>query len=116
MRKKRKREMDAVDFEIIRGKQSFEKHNQLNPIEIKIEEDRKINFLKQYKNYTYQFKVMGFLFSSGMVNETREIFLATNGLVSAKTALINGRVHQIIVVVNLDEIKNWENMKKPHGG
>ena len=38
--KKRKREIDVVDFVMIRRQQSFEKHDQVNPIEIKIEEDR----------------------------------------------------------------------------
>ena len=33
---------------------------------------------KKYKNYTYQSKAIRLLFSSGIVNETREIFLATN--------------------------------------
>ena len=82
--KKRKRKMDVAGFVIIREQQNFEKIDQLNPIEIKIEEDRIINFLKQYKNYTYQFKATGLLFSSNMVNETREIFLATNGLAQQK--------------------------------
>ena len=49
---------------------------------------------------------MGLLFSSGIVNETRQIFLAKNGLAAAKTALINRKVHQVITVINLDEVKN----------
>ena len=38
--------------------------------------------------------------------------MATNGLAAAKTALINRKLHQIIEVINLDEVKNWENLKK----
>ena len=50
---------------------------------------------------------MGLLFSSGIVNKTRQFFfLAKNGLAAAKTALINGKVHQVITVINLDEVKN----------
>ena len=41
-----------------------------------------------------------------------KLFLAMNGLAAAKTALINGKVHQVIAVVNLDEVKNWKDMKK----
>ena len=61
---------------------------------------------------------MGLLFSSGIVNETGETFLATNGLAAAKTTLINRKVHhQVTAVVNLDEVEYWENMKKkPHVG
>ena len=55
---------------------------------------------------------MGISFSSGILNETRKIFLATNGLALAKTALINETVRQAISVLNLDKVKNWKNMKK----
>ena len=41
-----------------------------------------------------------------------KFFWQTNGLAATKTALINGKVHQVIAVVNLGEVKNWENMKK----
>ena len=49
---------------------------------------------------------MGLLFSSGIVNETREICLAKNRFAVAKTTLINRKVHQVIAVVNLEEVKN----------
>ena len=49
---------------------------------------------------------MELLFSSGIVNETKQFFLAKNGLAAAKTALINGKIHQVITVINLDEVKN----------
>ena len=55
---------------------------------------------------------MRILFSSGIVNETREIFLATKWLTATETVLINGKVHQVIAVINLGKVKNWENMKK----
>ena len=54
--------MDVADFVIIRGQQSFEKHDQLNPIEIKIEEDRIINFLKNIKITHIYLKQWGFYF------------------------------------------------------
>ena len=38
--------------------------------------------------------------------------MATNGLAAAKTALINRTLHQIMEVINFDEVKNWENLKK----
>ena len=50
LEKKRKREMAVVDFVIITRQQSFQKHDQLNPIEIKIEEHRIINFFKKIQN------------------------------------------------------------------
>lgn len=41
--------MEIVDSVMIRGQQSFEKYDQLNPIEIEIEHDRVINSLKKTK-------------------------------------------------------------------
>ena len=62
LEKKRKREMDVVDFVIIRGQQSFERHNQLNSSEIKIEENRIIIFLKNLKITHINLKQWGFYF------------------------------------------------------
>ena len=33
------------------------------------------------------------------------------GLAVAKTTPINGKVHRVIAVVDLEEVKNWESMK-----
>ena len=56
-RKKRKREMDVVDFVVIRGQK---KQNQLIPIKKKI--DRTINFLKNRKITHISLKQWGFYF------------------------------------------------------
>ena len=37
--KKRKREMEVVDSIVVIGQHDFGKYNQLNPIEVKIEDD-----------------------------------------------------------------------------
>ena len=58
--------MNVVDSVMIRRQQSFEKYNQLNPIEIKIEDDKVIHILKMVKNATYHFIPVGLLFSSGI--------------------------------------------------
>lgn len=41
--------MEIVDSVMIRGQRSFEKYDQLNPIEIEIKHDRVINLLKKTK-------------------------------------------------------------------
>lgn len=56
-RKKRKREMDVVDFVVIRGQK---KQNQLIPTKKKI--DRTINFLKNRKITHISLKQWGFYF------------------------------------------------------
>ena len=43
----KKTKMDPVDTLIIRSQQDFELHDQLNPIEIKIDNNQIINILKK---------------------------------------------------------------------
>ena len=47
---KRKRSMEVVDSIVIRGQQYFDKYNQPNPVEIKINDDCMTNILN--KKYT----------------------------------------------------------------
>ena len=70
----------------------FEKHDQLNPIEIEIEDYRVINLLRRNKNATYTFISIGLLFSSELKKNTNQIFIASNGLNNAKDSLINGNM------------------------
>ena len=76
---------------LIRDQQSFEKYHQLNPIEVNIEDDRVINILKSKKNATYHFVAIGLAFSSGIQNNTEQIFIVTNDLSNVKDSLINGK-------------------------
>ena len=46
---KRKIEMDVIESIVIRGQQDFETYELLNPIKIKIEDNRAINALKNTK-------------------------------------------------------------------
>ena len=48
----------------MRVQQNFEKYNQLNPIEMKIEDNQVIHILKNVKNATYHFIPIGLLISS----------------------------------------------------
>ena len=69
--KKRKRRMEFVDSIIVRGQQNFKNYNQLNPIEVKIEDDKILNTLNKYKSTNYQFLPVGLLFSSGRKNTSK---------------------------------------------
>ena len=44
--------MEVVDSIIVRGRQDFEKYNQLNLIAVKIEDDKVLNILNKYKRAT----------------------------------------------------------------
>ena len=45
----KKRKMEPSDTLIIRGQQDFELYHQLNPIKVKMDNDKFINSLKKYK-------------------------------------------------------------------
>ena len=66
--------MEIVNSVMINGQQSFEKHNQLNPVEIKIGDNQVINLLRK-KNATYRFIPICLLFSSWIKNNTNQILL-----------------------------------------
>ena len=77
---KSKKSMNILDFLIIRGQQVFEEGRDINPIEIKIEDNRVRNFFEKYKDNKVRFKLIGLLIASSVVNNTEKIFLQTAGL------------------------------------
>lgn len=54
---------------IVRGQQDFEKYNH-HPIQVKIEDDKVLNILNEYKRATYGFVLIRLLFTSGIKNVT----------------------------------------------
>ena len=76
--------MNILDFLIIRGQQVFEEGRDINPIEIKIEDDRVRNLFEKYENNKVRFKLIGLLIASSVVNDTEKIFLQATGLKSVK--------------------------------
>ena len=74
--KKRKVRMTIVDFISIRSKQNFEDDAEINPIEIKIENDKIQNM---FEKNPVKFTLEGLLFSSRIKNGTEKIFVTTGG-------------------------------------
>ena len=72
--------MGVLDYVIIRGKQVFEDRRKINPIEIKIEDNRIRNFFDKYKNSKVKFKLIGLLIASSVQTDTEKIFSQTKGL------------------------------------
>ena len=98
--------MTAIDFISIRGQQNFEDYTEINPVEIKIENDKIQIMFEKYKKSPVRFTLKGLLFSSAIKNKTEKIFITTNGLIDAKYGLINRKLYQTTGVINLNEIKN----------
>ena len=109
---KSKKSMNILDFLIIRGQQVFEEGRDINLIEIKIEDNRVRNPFEKYENNKVRFKLIGLLIASSVVNNTEKIFLQATGLKSVKYALLNEENKQIIGIVNLNQIENWNTLKK----
>ena len=103
--------MNPVHTLIICSQQDFELHDQLNPIQIKIDDDQIINTLKKYKVAFYKFTSTS-LFSSSIKNDTSQIFVTCKELNKVKVALINGTILNILGIINLDKINNWNEIKR----
>ena len=103
--------MKIVDEIKIEGFQNFEQYMKINPINIRIidpEIQTKLMFYS--KKYKYRFIANSLLFSSSIKEDTKIIFITTNGLNDAK--YINGKIFQGISVIYISGIENWDKMKK----
>ena len=52
------------------------------------------------------------MFSSSVQNDTKQIFVTCIELNDAKVALINDKISNILGVINLNKIENWEYVKR----
>ena len=106
--------MTTIDFISIWGQQKFKDDAEINPIEMKIENDKIQNMFETYKK-TVKFSFEGLLLSSAIKNKTEKIFVTVGGLMDAKYSLINEKLYQTIGIINLNEVKNWNEIKKVQG-
>ena len=84
--------MKILDFVIIRGQQLFEERKEINPIEIKIEDDKTENIFEKFKNSKVRFKFNGILFTSSVKNTAERIFLTNNRVRISKICSFKQRV------------------------
>ena len=97
----------------IEGLQNFEQYSKVNPISIRIiDPDIQTKLLFYSKKYKYRFFANSLLFSSSIEEDTKAIFITSNGLNDAKDLLISGKVFQGIGVIYISEIENWDKNKK----
>ena len=108
-----KKNMKIVDEIKIEDFQNFEQYMKINPINIRIiDPEIQTKFMFYSKKYKYRFIANSLLFSSSIKEDTKIIFITTNGLNDAKDILINGKIFQGISVIYISEIENWDKMKK----
>ena len=84
-----------IDQVIIEGFQDFEQYIKVNPINIEISDSEIQTKLIFYsKKYKYRFIANSLLFSSVIKEDTKAIFITTNGLNDTKDILINSKLFQ----------------------
>ena len=100
-----------VETIIIRTQQNFNKVGGLNPVQIEIEDNRIINIFKKYKNVLYKVTPLGLLFPASLKNDTRQIFITGKELSGVKKSILNGKIYDIIAIIDLNKISNWNDIK-----
>ena len=100
-----------VETIIIRTQQNFNKVGSLNPVQIEIEDNRIINIFKKCKNVLYKVTPLGLLFPASLKNDTRQIFITGKELSGVKKSILNGKIYDIIAIIDLNKISNWNDIK-----
>ena len=100
-----------IETVIIRAQQNFDVVGGLNPIQIEIEDDRIINNFKKFKNVSYKITPLGLLFPASLKNDTKQIFITGKELNGEKKAILNGKIYDLIAIIDLNKISNWTEIK-----
>ena len=100
-----------IETVIIRAQQNFDVAGGLNPAQIEIEDDRIINIFKKYNNVLYKITPLDLLFPASLKIETKQIFITGKELSGVKKSILNGKVYDLIAIIDLDQISNWREIK-----
>ena len=99
--------MDPLETLMIRGQHSFELHDQINPMQIRIDDDQVVNTLKKFRGAYYKFTTIGISFPASVTNDMEQIFVTCRELNDANPALIYNKLINMLGVINLNKINNW---------
>ena len=102
---------EPIETIIIRAQQDFDVVGGLNPIQIEIKDDRVTNIFKKYKNVVYKITPLGILFPASVTNDTSQIFVLGKKLSGVKKSILNKKLFDILAVIDLNKINNWNNIK-----
>ena len=102
---------DIVETLLIKALQNYDKYMILNPLEVNLHSNYLTQKINEYKGFIYQVILKNVLFSTAIANDTQKILITCQNLNSAKKALINGKIYDLLGIINFSEIKNWESIK-----
>ena len=102
---------EPIETIVVRAQQSFEVVGCLNPIQIELEDEKILNALKRYKNVMYKVTPIGLLFPASIKNDTSQIFVTCKELDGVKKSILNGKVYDLLSIIDLDQINIWKELK-----
>ena len=104
--------MKIIDEIKIEGFQKFEQYMKINPIDIRMTDPEiQTKWLYYSKKFKYRFIANSLLFRLSIKEDTKVIFITTNGLNDAKEIFINDKIFQGIGIIYISEIENWDKIK-----
>ena len=107
----KKKMVEIIDKIIVKALQNYDKYTTLNPLEINLQSNYLSKIIDDYKGFVFEVRLINVLFSANITNDTQNIFITCQNLVSAKKALINDKIYYLLGIINLNEIKQWKEMK-----
>ena len=102
---------EPIETIVVRAQQSFEVVGGLNPIQIELEDDRILNALKRYKNVMHKVTPLGVFFPASIKNDTKQIFVTCKELTGVKKFILNGKVYDLLSIIDLDKTNSWKEIK-----
>ena len=60
----------------------------------------------------YKVTPLGLLFPASIKNKTKQIFLTGKELNGVKKSILNGKVYDLVSIIDLDKISNWNEIKE----
>ena len=67
--------------------------------------------MKKYKNVVYKITPLRILFPASVINDTSQIFVLGKKLKGVKKSILNKKLFDILAVIDLNKINNWNNIK-----
>ena len=108
-----KQDFVTVDSDIVCSIQDLNQYSLLNPMHINVGKSQNFNdIFKDYPSsaYIYKFKITSITLSSNIKNADNEILLTCTGLRDCKKSDTNGHQDNVLAILPLENINNWEQL------